>query len=65
MPMEPTPRAQVGAEPLAINCTGEVTVAPGAGLVTVTVANAGATKAISITGIEWIPLITQPLKNGI
>jgi hypothetical protein len=48
--MEPTPWAQVGEEPVAMYCTGEVTVAPGVGLVTVTVANAGAANAITIKG---------------
>lgn len=64
MPIEPTPRAQAGAEPVAIYCTGEVTVAPGAGLVTVTVAHAGAANAIRIRGIERKDFITQPLENG-
>jgi hypothetical protein len=33
-------------------CTGEVTVAPGVGLVTVTVANAGTANAITIKETE-------------
>lgn len=58
MPIDPTPRAQVGAEPVAIYCTGEATVVPGAGLATFTSANAGTTNNESNKGIDGRDFIT-------
>jgi hypothetical protein len=45
--MDDTPVEQVLAVAVAVNCTGEVTVAPLVGLVTVTVAKAGKAKDVS------------------
>jgi hypothetical protein len=42
--MDDTPVEQVLAVAVAVNCTGELTVAPLLGLVTVTVARAGKAK---------------------
>lgn len=50
MPIDPTPAAQVVEVPVAMYCTGEATVVPGAGLETVTVANAWAAKASTMRG---------------
>lgn len=44
MPMEATPREQLGAEAEAMNCTVEETVAPFEGWLTDTVANADEVK---------------------
>jgi hypothetical protein len=45
--MDDTPVEHVDAVAVAVNCTGEVTVAPFVGLVTVTVARAGTAKDTS------------------
>ena len=47
MPMDDTPVEQVLAVAVATYCTGEVTVAPFVGLLTVTVAKAGTAKEMS------------------
>src|ERR1700744_532412 len=60
MPMEPTPLEQVVVVAVATKETGDVTVAPLLGLVTVTVANAGAANDKSTQAMVRMVLITSP-----
>jgi hypothetical protein len=59
--MEATPFEHVVVEALATNCTGEVTVALLDGVVTLTVANAGATNARNARRMPGKDFIMPPL----
>src|ERR1700684_2779101 len=60
--MEATPFEHVVVEALATNWTGEVTVAPLDGVVTLTVANAGATNARSARGMQGKGFMMPPFE---
>jgi hypothetical protein len=58
--MDATPLEQVVVELLAVNCTGELIVPPFAGLLTATLANAGAENMARINAEKWRVFIKVP-----
>jgi hypothetical protein len=60
MPIEPTPFEQVLVVAVATKLTGELTVAPFFGLVTETLARAGAANDKNTQTAAWTVFITPP-----